>query len=221
MPDRRSWACGRIPTTAPPGCEKHALPYLTPQGAPAEYLHNSTCRRPTNEGARGPLQGSVTATFNCDHYSRCRTDPRARPGRGRSLDQETGRPGFDSGSYPNKSEHAPRRCALGKGEEMLLQFYSVTRNPVGIQMKGAFGAANQASITALWGGGVFFAQTLGRRQQKTKRNTGSHRIQGNQLEIGPWYNSPVLGKGQGRKITSRREAAGKQFTERVCVRDVI
>ncbi|KAI8513949.1 hypothetical protein Bbelb_082730 [Branchiostoma belcheri] len=25
-----------------------------------------------------------------------------------------GRPGFDSGSYPNKSEHAPRRCTLGK-----------------------------------------------------------------------------------------------------------
>ncbi|KAI8491344.1 hypothetical protein Bbelb_309770 [Branchiostoma belcheri] len=27
---------------------------------------------------------------------------------------ETGRPGFDSGLYPNKSEHAPRSCALGK-----------------------------------------------------------------------------------------------------------
>ncbi|KAI8489003.1 Amyloid protein-binding protein 2, partial [Branchiostoma belcheri] len=26
-----------------------------------------TCRRPTNEGARGRLQGSVKATFNCDH----------------------------------------------------------------------------------------------------------------------------------------------------------
>ncbi|KAI8497279.1 hypothetical protein Bbelb_252280 [Branchiostoma belcheri] len=34
---------------------------------------------------------------------------------GTSLDYETGRPGFDSGSYPNKSEHAPRRCTLGKG----------------------------------------------------------------------------------------------------------
>ncbi|KAI8481454.1 hypothetical protein Bbelb_408280 [Branchiostoma belcheri] len=33
---------------------------------------------------------------------------------GTSLDYETGRPGFDSGSYPNKSEHAPRRCTLGK-----------------------------------------------------------------------------------------------------------
>ncbi|KAI8509125.1 Fibrinogen C domain-containing protein 1 [Branchiostoma belcheri] len=32
-----------------------------------------------------------------------------------SLDYETGRPGFDSGSYPNKSDHAPRRCTLGKG----------------------------------------------------------------------------------------------------------
>ncbi|KAI8494078.1 hypothetical protein Bbelb_284250, partial [Branchiostoma belcheri] len=31
-----------------------------------------------------------------------------------SLDYHTGRPGFDSGSYPNKSEHAPRRCTLGK-----------------------------------------------------------------------------------------------------------
>ncbi|KAI8507946.1 Ammonium Transporter Family [Branchiostoma belcheri] len=35
--------------------------------------------------------------------------------RGTSLDYETGRPGFDSGSYPNKSEHVPRRCTLGKG----------------------------------------------------------------------------------------------------------
>ncbi|KAI8519711.1 Carboxylesterase 5A [Branchiostoma belcheri] len=34
---------------------------------------------------------------------------------GTSLDYETGRPGFDSGSYPNKSKHAPRRCTLGKG----------------------------------------------------------------------------------------------------------
>ncbi|KAI8512965.1 Neuronal acetylcholine receptor subunit alpha-7 [Branchiostoma belcheri] len=34
---------------------------------------------------------------------------------GTSLDYETGRPGFDSGSHPNKSEHAPRRCTLGKG----------------------------------------------------------------------------------------------------------
>ncbi|KAI8513451.1 hypothetical protein Bbelb_100900 [Branchiostoma belcheri] len=34
---------------------------------------------------------------------------------GTSLDYETGRPGFDSGSYPNKSEHAPRRCTLRKG----------------------------------------------------------------------------------------------------------
>ncbi|KAI8496814.1 hypothetical protein Bbelb_254690 [Branchiostoma belcheri] len=33
---------------------------------------------------------------------------------GRSLDYETRRPGFDSGSYPNTSEHAPRRCTLGK-----------------------------------------------------------------------------------------------------------
>ncbi|KAI8485182.1 hypothetical protein Bbelb_371070 [Branchiostoma belcheri] len=36
-------------------------------------------------------------------------------GGGTSLDYETGRPGFDSGSYPNKSEHAPRRYTLGKG----------------------------------------------------------------------------------------------------------
>ncbi|KAI8488393.1 hypothetical protein Bbelb_339890 [Branchiostoma belcheri] len=35
----------------------------------------------------------------------------------------------------------------------------------------AFGAANRASITT------------GRRQQKTERDTGSQRIQGNQLEI--------------------------------------
>ncbi|KAI8492037.1 hypothetical protein Bbelb_304100 [Branchiostoma belcheri] len=34
---------------------------------------------------------------------------------GTSQDWETGRPGFDSGLYPNKSEHAPRRCTLGKG----------------------------------------------------------------------------------------------------------
>ncbi|KAI8513448.1 Carboxylesterase 5A [Branchiostoma belcheri] len=33
---------------------------------------------------------------------------------GTSLDYETGRPGFDSGSYPNKSEHAPRCCTLRK-----------------------------------------------------------------------------------------------------------
>ncbi|KAI8517817.1 hypothetical protein Bbelb_038340 [Branchiostoma belcheri] len=37
---------------------------------------------------------------------------------GRSLDYETGRPGFDSGSYPNKSEHASRRCTLGKGRRV-------------------------------------------------------------------------------------------------------
>ncbi|KAI8491959.1 hypothetical protein Bbelb_303320 [Branchiostoma belcheri] len=65
------------PTTASPGCEKHAIPCLTPRGslqdivrAPAGYLPNGTCRRPTNEGARGPLQGSEKATFNCDHDSR-------------------------------------------------------------------------------------------------------------------------------------------------------
>ncbi|KAI8481718.1 UHRF1 binding protein 1 [Branchiostoma belcheri] len=34
---------------------------------------------------------------------------------GTSLDYETGRPGFDSGSYPNKSEHAPNMRTLGKG----------------------------------------------------------------------------------------------------------
>ncbi|KAI8515049.1 hypothetical protein Bbelb_076400 [Branchiostoma belcheri] len=39
---------------------------------------------------------------------------------GTSLDYEAGRPGFDSGSYPNKSEHAPRRCTLGKGENEYL-----------------------------------------------------------------------------------------------------
>ncbi|KAI8517111.1 hypothetical protein Bbelb_056920 [Branchiostoma belcheri] len=36
-------------------------------------------------------------------------------GSGTSLDYETGRPGFDSGSYPDKSKHAPRRCTIGKG----------------------------------------------------------------------------------------------------------
>ncbi|KAI8482515.1 Carbonic anhydrase- protein 10 [Branchiostoma belcheri] len=35
---------------------------------------------------------------------------------GTSPDYETGRPGFDSGSHPNKSEHAPRRCTLGKAD---------------------------------------------------------------------------------------------------------
>ncbi|KAI8495256.1 hypothetical protein Bbelb_272420 [Branchiostoma belcheri] len=39
---------------------------------------------------------------------------------GTSLDYEAGRPGFDSGSYPNKSEHAPRRCTLGKGKNEYL-----------------------------------------------------------------------------------------------------
>ncbi|KAI8491282.1 hypothetical protein Bbelb_309150 [Branchiostoma belcheri] len=37
---------------------------------------------------------------------------------GRSLDYETGRPGFDSGSYLDKSEHAPRRCTLGKDDAL-------------------------------------------------------------------------------------------------------
>ncbi|KAI8513120.1 hypothetical protein Bbelb_097590 [Branchiostoma belcheri] len=60
----------------------------------------------------------------------------------------------------------------------------------------AFGAANQASITALrWGFTLLRSQ---QRQKKTKRNTGSQRIQGNQLEIGPWYSSPVLGNYKGR-----------------------
>ncbi|KAI8499304.1 hypothetical protein Bbelb_230680 [Branchiostoma belcheri] len=51
-----------------------------------------------------------TAEF-CRTLDDCAKDA---PGHGTSLDYETGRPGFDSGSYPNKSEHAPRRCTLGK-----------------------------------------------------------------------------------------------------------
>ncbi|KAI8483225.1 hypothetical protein Bbelb_391070 [Branchiostoma belcheri] len=35
MPDRSSWACGRDPTCAPPGCEKHALPCLSICRVPA------------------------------------------------------------------------------------------------------------------------------------------------------------------------------------------
>ncbi|KAI8502408.1 hypothetical protein Bbelb_199960 [Branchiostoma belcheri] len=37
---------------------------------------------------------------------------------GRSLDYESGRPGFDFGSYPNKAEHAPRHCSLAKGHKI-------------------------------------------------------------------------------------------------------
>ncbi|KAI8486289.1 HEAT repeat-containing protein 1 [Branchiostoma belcheri] len=46
---------------------------------------------------------------------------------GTSLDYHTGRPGFDSGLYPNKSEHAPRRCTLGKGT--LHDFPHFTQKP--------------------------------------------------------------------------------------------
>ncbi|KAI8485517.1 hypothetical protein Bbelb_367110 [Branchiostoma belcheri] len=69
-----------------------------------------------------------------------------------------------------------------------------------LRRRERFEAANQASITALR------ELTAGRRQKKTKTrksNTGSQQIHGNQLEIGPWYNSPVLGKGRGRKITAK------------------
>ncbi|KAI8519298.1 hypothetical protein Bbelb_025550 [Branchiostoma belcheri] len=50
---------------------------------------------------------------------------------GTSLDYETGRPGFESGSYPNKSEHAPRRCTLGK--ESTQNMFSAVLETLGLE----------------------------------------------------------------------------------------
>ncbi|KAI8507090.1 hypothetical protein Bbelb_155290 [Branchiostoma belcheri] len=60
-------------------------PYMCPTGmghkkTSSEHLPG-TCRRPTNEGAPAPLQGSVKANFNCDHNGRCpvHTEPGDMP----------------------------------------------------------------------------------------------------------------------------------------------
>ncbi|KAI8486540.1 spermatogenesis [Branchiostoma belcheri] len=61
----------------------------------------------------GTRSASSPSTTDRENYDTLRTS-------GTSLDYEAGRPGFDSRSYPNKSEHAPRRCTLGKGENEYL-----------------------------------------------------------------------------------------------------
>ncbi|KAI8513423.1 hypothetical protein Bbelb_100620 [Branchiostoma belcheri] len=54
--------------------------------------------------------------------------------------------------------------------------------------ESVLGPPTRPHLPRFGGGGGFFAH-----KTKTKRNTASQRIQGTQLEIGPWYNSPVLG----------------------------
>ncbi|KAI8483478.1 Guanylate-binding protein 6 [Branchiostoma belcheri] len=81
--------------------------------AEAEKAAEEAKRRAAEEEARRRADEAEAA-----RQAQRAAEERARRRRmrnGTSLDYETGRPGFDSGSYPNKSKHAPRRCTLGKG----------------------------------------------------------------------------------------------------------
>ncbi|KAI8484852.1 hypothetical protein Bbelb_374490 [Branchiostoma belcheri] len=74
-----------------------------------------TCWGKTNEGAQRPLQGSVKATFNFDHDSRCPADP--EPGRGRNGI------GTDALVYFFTPYHRPITLGLAF-EDLLLHFFS-------------------------------------------------------------------------------------------------